>query len=70
MNFITTQDRFQISLSSLEDKISVDNPVRFVDASVEHLDLFERIVMLREDRHQRHISLWRKLKNLYLNNIQ
>ncbi len=39
MNFITTQDRFQISLSSLEDKISVDNPVSFVDAFVEHLDL-------------------------------
>ena len=39
MNFITTQDRFQVSLSSLEDKISVDNPVRFVDAFVEHLDL-------------------------------
>ena len=39
MNFITTQDRFQISLSSLEDKIGVDNPVRFVDAFVEHLDL-------------------------------
>ncbi len=39
MNFITTQDRFQISLSSLEDKISVDNPVRFVDAFVEHFGL-------------------------------
>ena len=39
MNFITTQDRFQISLSSLEDKIGVDNPVRFVDAFVEHIGL-------------------------------
>ncbi len=38
MNFITTQDRFQISLSSLEDKIVVDNPVSFVDAFAEHLD--------------------------------
>ena len=39
MDFIVTQDRFQITLSSLEDKISVENPVRFVDAFVEHLDL-------------------------------
>ena len=39
MNFIAIQDRFQISLSSLEDKITADNPVRFVDAFVEHLDL-------------------------------
>ncbi len=39
MNFIAAQDRFQISISSLEDKISSDNPVRFVDAFVDHLDL-------------------------------
>ena len=39
MNFIVTQDRFQITLSSLDDKITVDNPVCFVDAFVEHIDL-------------------------------
>ena len=39
MDFIVTQDRFQITLSSLDDKITVDNPVRFVDAFVEHIDL-------------------------------
>lgn len=30
MNFIVTQDRFQIILGSLEEKISTDNPFRFV----------------------------------------
>ena len=39
MNFIATQDRFQMTLGSLEDKITDDNPVRFIDAFVEHLDL-------------------------------
>ena len=39
MDFIVTQDRFQITMGSLEDKISVENPVRLVDAFVEHIDL-------------------------------
>ncbi len=41
MNFIATQDRFQITLSSLDDKITVDNPVSFVDALVEYIDLIK-----------------------------
>jgi len=41
MNFIAAQDRFQMTLSSLEDKIIDDNPVRFIDALVEHLDLIK-----------------------------
>ncbi len=41
MNFIAAQDRFQVTLSSLEDKIIDDNPVRFIDALVEHLDLIK-----------------------------
>jgi transposase len=39
MNFIATQDRFQVTFGSLEDKITDENPVRFIDAFVEHLDL-------------------------------
>ena len=34
MDFIVTQDRFQITMGSLEGKISAENPVRFVDAFV------------------------------------
>ena len=37
MDFITPQGRQQISFNSLEDKIQTDNPVRFVEAFVEHL---------------------------------
>ena len=39
MHFIATQDRFQITLSCLEDKITAENPARFIDAFVDHLDL-------------------------------
>ena len=39
MDFITPQNRHQITFSSLEDKITADNPVRFLEAFVEHLEL-------------------------------
>lgn len=39
MNFITGQDRFQFEMVSLEDRISKDNVVRFIDALVEQIDL-------------------------------
>lgn len=39
MDFIATQDRHQITFGALEDKIGSDNPVRFIDAFVEHIDL-------------------------------
>jgi len=39
MNFITPQNREQITFGSLEDKITTDNPVRFVDGFVEQLEL-------------------------------
>jgi transposase/microcompartment protein CcmL/EutN len=39
MDFITPQNRQQITFSSLEDKISADNPVCFLEAFVEHLEL-------------------------------
>lgn len=39
MAFLVGLDRFQMRMSSLEELIMKDNPVRFVDAFVEHLDL-------------------------------
>jgi len=36
---LTPQNRQQITFGSLDDKIKVENPVRFVDAFVEHLEL-------------------------------
>lgn len=39
MDFITSQNLQQITFSSLEDKITADNPVRFLEAFVEHWDL-------------------------------
>ena len=39
MDFINGNNRHQLVFSTLEIKIEQDNPVRFVDAFVEHLDL-------------------------------
>lgn len=39
MNYITGQDRHQLEFVSLEDRISKDNTVRFIDAFVEEIDL-------------------------------
>jgi transposase/DNA-directed RNA polymerase subunit H (RpoH/RPB5) len=39
MDYIKGNNRAQISICCLEDQIAPDNPVRFIDAFVEHLDL-------------------------------
>jgi hypothetical protein len=39
MDFINPQNRRQITFSSLEDKITADNSVRFLEGFVEHLEL-------------------------------
>jgi len=39
MPIINGLDRYQMSFSSLEDSISNDNEVRFIDAFVDKLDL-------------------------------
>ena len=39
MNYIIGQDRLQLEFVSLEDRISKDNAVRFIDAFVEEIDL-------------------------------
>ena len=41
MNYITGQDRHQIGFGSLADEIGSDNPVRFIDAFVDKIDLFQ-----------------------------
>ena len=39
MQHITGISRNQMTIASLEDTISLDNPIRFIDAFVEHLEL-------------------------------
>ena len=39
MDFIKGNNRDQITFSTLESQIEGNNPVRFVDAFVEHLEL-------------------------------
>ena len=39
MEYIQAVSRHQVSFSSLEDRIEPDNPVRFIEAFVEHLDV-------------------------------
>lgn len=39
MHYIPSQDRFQIHFQSMEDRIDKDNPVRFIDAFVNQLEL-------------------------------
>ena len=39
MAYLTPQDRLQMQMRSMEECISKDNPVRFVDAFLEQLEL-------------------------------
>ena len=39
MNHVTGKPRLQMQMSSLEDSIDQENPVRFIDAFVDQLDL-------------------------------
>ena len=39
MDFINGNNRHQLVFSTLEIKIEQDNPVRFVDAFVDHLEI-------------------------------
>ncbi|HRG33497.1 MAG: hypothetical protein WBP33_13930 [Saprospiraceae bacterium] len=41
MNHVTGMPRLQMQMTSLEDSIGQENPVRFVDTFVEHLDLLK-----------------------------
>jgi len=39
MQYIQVAHRHQLQMSSFEDKIGIENPVRFIDAFVEHISL-------------------------------
>ena len=39
MDFITPQNRQQVTFRSFEFKITADNPIRFLEVFVEHLEL-------------------------------
>ncbi len=39
MNFIESMNRSQLAFGSLDDLVSVDNPVRLIDAFADNLDL-------------------------------
>ncbi len=39
MAYLAAMDRFQTWITSLEEAINKDNPVRFIDAFVDTLDL-------------------------------
>jgi hypothetical protein len=41
MNYITGQDRHQMSFGSLADEIGLDNSVHFIAAFVDKIDLFQ-----------------------------
>ena len=46
MDFIKGNKRHQITFSTLESQIAENNPLRFVDAFVEHLDLTQLIFLV------------------------
>ena len=48
MNFIPSQNRHQMCMSSLESMVDQDNPVRLIDAFVDHLDLVKLKFLVRE----------------------
>jgi hypothetical protein len=37
MDYLTSKDRFQMQMRSMDEFIANDNSVRFIDAFVEHL---------------------------------
>lgn len=75
MNHITGIPRLQMQLRSLEDSIEQDNPIRFIDAFVEQLDLiklgFEVKTLKREGRPSFESSILLKIYLYgYLNGLR
>ena len=75
MQHIQGISRHQLQISSLEDKITADNPVRFIESFVNHID-FERIgfqskVLKKEGRPSFTIAVFLKLYLYgYLNGVR
>jgi transposase len=75
MQYIQSQNRNQVSFSSLEDLVSDDNPVRMIDAFVDHVDLsalkFAVAVLNKEGRPAYESKIFLKLYFYgYLNGIR
>lgn len=75
MQFIQPQNRAQVTFNSLEDSVAPDNPVRLIDAFVEHLDLaqlkFNVSVLNKEGRPAFKSGVFLKLYFYgYLNGIR
>ena len=50
MQYITGLSRQQLQISSLEDKIALDNPVRFIEAFVEYISLEALVFTAQQNR--------------------
>jgi transposase len=75
MQFITGINRQQVIIQSLDDYISKENPIRFIDAFVEKLDLqqlqFQVAVLNKEGRPAYESKLFLKIYLYgYLNGIR
>lgn len=75
MHYIQGISRNQLHLSSLEDKITPDNPVRFIDAFVECIDLekigFTPVILKTEGRPSFNNQVFLKIYLYgYLNSIR
>ena len=75
MQHIQGISRNQLQIVSLEDKITPDNPVRFIDAFVSHIDLnkigFESKVLKAEGRPSFQTEVFLKLYLYgYLNGVR
>src|SRR5690606_21248201 len=67
--------RYQLQMNSLEDKITVDNPVRFIEAFVNHIDAvklgFQSKDLQTEDRPSFKSEVFLKLYLYgYLNGVR
>ena len=65
MQHITGTSRYQMRISSLEDTISPDNQVRFIDAFVEFVDLSKLgfgIRTLKDEGKRKSTNIWIILK--------
>ena len=75
MSYIGVQDRFRIQMRSMEEFIDKENPVRFVDAFVDQLELyklgFEIVTLKTEGRPTFNPKVYLKLYFYgYLNGLR
>ena len=61
MDFIKGNNRDQLVFSTLEMQIEQDNPVRFVDAFVDHIDLSQLDFVVSALKTEGHLAFESKL---------